>query len=426
MTEQQKVKPHHIAAVVAGNALEFYDFITYAFFAIYIGRAFFPSGDPSASLLSSLAAFGAGFITRPIGSFVIGGMGDRRGRKPAMVLSFALMGFSIVGIALVPSYAAIGVAAPALAIFFRLLQGFALGGEVGPTTALLLEAAPVNRRGFYTSFQSNSQSFATLAAGLVGFGLSSVLTDQQLQSFGWRIAFLIGALTVPFALIIRRSLPETLPAAEPTPHAHNSFRAHWLVAVLGVVLLANATIGTYIRNYITTYAIATLHMASNVAFAATVINGLVGILAGLWSGILSDRYGRKPVMLIPGVILLAAIFPGFFVIAHHRSGIVLLTATGILSALSSLSIIPMIAWLTESFPPTLRSQGVAVTYALSIATFGGTTQYAVAWLIDVTHSPLAPAWYWTIAAAFGVAAIIATRESAPQFSLVKKPDSRAV
>ncbi|HKV47081.1 MAG TPA: MFS transporter [Candidatus Acidoferrales bacterium] len=409
------VRPRHVAAVVAGNALEFYDFVTYAFFAIYIGRAFFPSNNPSASLLSSLAAFGAGFITRPIGSYVIGKMGDRRGRRPAMVLSFGMMGVAIIGIALVPSYAAIGIAAPTLAIFFRLLQGFALGGEVGPTTALLLEAAPVNRRGFYTSFQSNSQSFATLAAGLVGFGLSNILTDQQLQSFGWRIAFLLGALTVPFALIIRRSLPETLPAAETVKSADNTFRAHWLVAILGIVLLANATIGTYIRNYITTYAIATLHMASNIAFAATVVNGLAGILAGLWSGILSDRYGRKPVMLIPGILLLAAIFPGFLAIAHHRSGFVLLTVTGILSALSSLSIIPMITWLTESFPPFLRSQGVAVTYALSIATFGGTTQYAVAWLIDVTGSPLAPAWYWTIAAIFGVIAIIATRESAPQF-----------
>ncbi|MGH9574004.1 MAG: MFS transporter [Candidatus Acidiferrales bacterium] len=412
---QTLVKPRHVAAVVAGNALEFYDFVTYAFFAIYIGRAFFPSSNPSASLLSSLAAFGAGFITRPIGSYVIGRMGDRRGRKPAMVLSFGMMGVAIIGIALVPSYAVIGIAAPTLAIFFRLLQGFALGGEVGPTTALLLEAAPINRRGFYTSFQSNSQSFATLAAGLVGFALSNILTDQQLQSFGWRIAFLLGALTVPFALIIRRSLPETLPPSESAKSAENTFRAHWLVAILGIVLLANATIGTYIRNYITTYAIATLHMASNIAFAATVVNGLAGILAGLWSGILSDRYGRKPVMLIPGVLLLVAIFPGFFVIAHHRSGFVLLSVTGILSALSSLSIIPMITWLTESFPPILRSQGVAVTYALSIATFGGTTQYAVAWLIDFTGSPLAPAWYWTIAAIFGVVAIIATRESAPQF-----------
>ncbi|HKQ88200.1 MAG TPA: MFS transporter, partial [Candidatus Acidoferrales bacterium] len=207
--------------------------------------------------------------------------------------------------------------------------------------------------------------------------------------------------------------PETLPAAEPAAQTPTSFRAHWLVAALGIVLLANATIGTYIRNYITTYAIATLHMASNIAFAATVVNGLVGILAGLWGAILSDRFGRKPVMLIPGILLLAAIFPGFFIIAHHRSGIVLLTATGVLSALSSLSIIPMIAWLTESFPPAVRSQGVAVTYALSIATFGGTTQYAVAWLIDVTGSPLAPAWYWSVAAVFGVAAIIATRESTP-------------
>jgi MFS family permease len=411
--QRSSVKARHVAAVVAGNALEFYDFVTYAFFAIYIGRAFFPSTDPASSLLSSLATFGAGFVTRPIGSFVIGRMGDLKGRKPAMVLSFSLMGFAIVGLALVPSYATIGVAAPVLAIFFRVLQGFALGGEVGPTTAVLLEAAPPGRRGLYTSFQSNSQSLATLAGGLVGFLLSSSLNQQQLQDFGWRVAFLLGALTVPFALIVRRTMPETLsehPAAE---RQVISWRRYLPVAIIGVLLLANATIGTYIRTYLTTYAIATLHMPANIAFAATIVNGIVGIAFGLWSGALSDRFGRKPVMLIPSIILLVAIFPAFFVIAHYRTAATLLSATAVLSALSSLSIIPMITWLTESFPPALRSRGVAIVYAVSIATFGGTTQYAVAWLIKDTGNTLAPAWYWTVAAIVGLAAVLATQETAP-------------
>ncbi len=143
-----------VAAVVVGNALEFYDFLTYAFFAVYIGRAFFPSNVPTASLLASLGTFGVGFVTRPIGGLVIGRIGDRLGRKPAMILSFSLMGVAITGLALTPPHSMIGIAAPMLVIFFRMLQGFALGGEVGPTTAFLLEAAPPERRGFYTSFQS--------------------------------------------------------------------------------------------------------------------------------------------------------------------------------------------------------------------------------------------------------------------------------
>jgi MFS transporter, MHS family, citrate/tricarballylate:H+ symporter len=177
------VPARHIAAVVIGNALEFYDFLTYAFFAVYIGRTFFPSSIPSASLLASLGTFGVGFVTRPIGAWVIGRMGDRRGRKPAMIFSIALTGVAITGLALTPSHARIGVAAPMLVIFFRLLQGFALGGEVGPTTAFLLEAAPPGRRGFYASFQLWSQHLSVLVSGLVGFGLANTLNEQQLQDY---------------------------------------------------------------------------------------------------------------------------------------------------------------------------------------------------------------------------------------------------
>jgi len=415
-TSSQKpapVKARHVAAVVAGNALEFYDFVTYSYFAVYIGRAFFPSSNPTTSLLASLAAFGAGFATRPIGSVVIGRMGDRHGRKPAMVLSFAMMGIAIVGLALVPSYARIGVAAPILAIFFRVVQGFALGGEVGPTTAVLLEAAPIERRGLYTSLQSNSQNLSTLAGGLVGFALSNMLSDQQLQSFGWRVAFLLGALTVPFALVIRRNMPETFSMAEAGDRERTPNGAYLIVALLGIFMLANGTIGTYVRGYLTTYAFTTLHMKANVSFAATVVNGLVGIVFGLWSGVLSDRVGRKPPMVIGSALLLALIFPAFYVMAHFRSAAALLGATAVLSALSSFSIIPMITWLTESLPARIRSGGVAITYALSITIFGGTTQYAVAWLIKETGSALAPAWYWTVAAVVGLIAVIAARESAP-------------
>ena len=408
------VPARHIAAVVVGNALEFYDFLTYSFFAVYIGRAFFPSSIPSASLLASMGTFGVGFITRPIGAWVIGRMGDRVGRKPAMILSFSLTGVAITGLALTPPHAMIGVAAPILVIFFRLLQGFALGGEVGPATAFLLETAPPERRGFYAAFQVWSQHLAILISGLVGFALANLLDERQLQDFGWRIAFLVGVAIVPIGLIVRRDLPETFHAPERKSHPPISLRPHVTVAALGVLLLASSTIGIYSASYMTTYAIATLHMHANVAFAATIVVGLSGVLFDLLSGLLSDRFGRKSIMLVPGVMLLVSILPAFYVISHFRTTATLLGATAVLSTLNALPATPIVTWLTESLPASIRSSGVAVVYAVSIATFGGTTQYVITWLIKATGNPLAPAWYWTAAMIVGVAAMIATRESAPR------------
>jgi len=411
---RSSIPARYVAAVVAGNALEFYDFLTYAFFAVYIGRAFFPSSTPSASLLASLGTFGVGFVTRPIGSFVIGRMGDRVGRKPAMILTFSLMGVAITGLALTPPHSMIGIAAPILVILFRMLQGFALGGEVGPTTAFLLEAAPPERRGLYTAFQAWTQHLSVLISGLVGFTLANILNEQQLQDYGWRIAFLIGAVIVPFGLLVRRGLPETLHAAGHAKREHVPLRPYIPVAVIGLMLLGSGTIGTYISNYMTTYAIATLHMSAKIAFAPTVVVGFSGVAFDLVSGALSDRFGRKPVMLVPSVLLLVCIFPAFQLISHFRTMGALVGATAVLSILLDLSVSPMVTWLTESLPAPIRSGGVAMVYAFAIATFGGTTQYAVTWLIKATGNPLAPAWYWTGAAIVGLAGILAARESAPQ------------
>src|SRR6185369_7837444 len=204
----QRLPVRQVLAVVAGNAIEFYDFVTYAFFAAQIGRTFFPSESPGASLLASLATFGAGFLTRPLGALVIGRYADRAGRKPAMLWSFWLMGIAVIGMPLVPAYSTIGVAAPLLVIAFRLLQGFALGGEVGPNTAFLMEAAPPRRRGFYVSMQATSADFAVLIAGLVGVALASFLDSAQLDAWGWRVALIPGAVIVPFGLYLRRSLLE--------------------------------------------------------------------------------------------------------------------------------------------------------------------------------------------------------------------------
>jgi MFS family permease len=410
----RSVPARHIAAVVVGNALEFYDFLNYSFFAVFIGRAFFPSSSPTASLLASLGTFGVGFVTRPIGGLVIGRMGDRVGRKPAMILSFSLMGFAIVGLALTPPHSRIGIAAPILVILFRMVQGFALGGEVGPTTAYLLEAAPPERRGFYTAFQYWTQDLSILVAGLIGFGLSSVLNDQQLQDFGWRISFLLGAVIVPFGLMMRRRLPETFHAAAVNRSEPIAVRKYLPIAFLGLLLIASGTIGNYTALYMTTYAITTLHMRTNVAFGATIVVGITGVTFDLLSGALSDRLGRRPMMLIFGSLLLLSIFPAYHAISRYHTTAVLLGAIAVLSSLLQFSAGPSITWLTESLPAAIRSSGVSIVYALAIALFGGTAQYAVTWLIQSTGNLLAPAWYWMVAAAVGLVAMLFARESAPR------------
>lgn len=413
----------HVAAVVIGNGLEFYDFLTYGYFALYIGRTFFPGASPTSSLLLSLATFGAGFLTRPIGAMIIGPMGDRIGRKPAMMWSFGLMGLAIVGLALTPSYARIGAAAPILVLLFRLLQGFALGGEVGPTTAYLVEAAPPQRRGFYASMQYATQDCAVLAAGLVGTLLASLLDAQQLQDWGWRIAMLVGAAIVPFGLIVRRSLPETLHAADDAALAPDAttgsvtrrtpVRPYLVLIVFGLMMLMSGTIGSYVNSYMTTYALNTLHLPATIAFGVIIVSSVFAIPLELLSGHLSDKFGRKPIMLSFSALLLLSILPAFWVISHFRSTATFFGANAWLSMLLALGATPVIVTLTESLPRSIRSGAVAMVYAFAISIFGGSTQFTITWLLDVTKNPLAPAYYWTGALVIGLTAMALVKESAP-------------
>ena len=407
----RKIRPSQVAAVAMGNALEFYDFVTYAFFAVQIGRTFFPSHAPSASLLASLATFGAGFLTRPLGAFVIGRIADRRGRKPAMLLSFGLIGIAVTGLALTPSYARIGTLAPILAIAFRMLQGFALGGEVGPSTAFLMEAAPPLRRGLYTSFQAMSSDASVLVAGLVGIVLSSLMDGPTLDAWGWRIALLLGAAIIPFGLMLRRSLDETLHAADTVPPARPRHLAR--IVVPGIAMLAGATTTNYILDYLTTYAATTLGMPVRLAFGATVVVGFCGVIGDPLGGWLSDRFGRKPVLIIPACLLLVSVFPCFWVLAHARSAAALYGAAALLSICSNTANVSMVVVITEQLPRAVRSRGLGLIYACAISLFGGSAQFVVAWLIEATGSPLAPAWYMTGGVVVGLVAILQLRETAP-------------
>lgn len=427
-----RMKRRYILAVVIGNALEFYDFLIYAFFSIQIGHAFFPTESAYGSLMLSLATFGAGFITRPIGAIVIGNFADRVGRRPAMMLCFLLIGISIIGMALIPSYATIGIAAPILAVTARMVQGFSLGGETGTNTAYLLEAADSGQRGLIVAWQAASQKGALIAGGITGAVLTTFLSPTALEAYGWRIAFLLGAAVIPFGFWLRSNIPETLHVPEVVtayPVSESSrlglARANSRVMALGLIVLASFTIGTYITTYVVTFVQATLHMSAQAGFLAQTGANLCAGAAALLGGWLSDRYGRRPINVWGNGLLLSVIYPVFAWIVATRSNFALIVGMSSLGGASAFFYGSFFAALAESLPKSIRGSGFGIVYALAIAIFGGTTQLIVTWLIHVTGSAMAPAWYWMSAATLGQIALLLMAESAPVRTALLSPMSAA-
>ncbi len=402
-----------VVATVAGNALEFYDFVTYAFFAVYIGKTFFPASTPMGSLLLSLAVFGVGFVARPIGGIVIGAFADRAGRRPALLLTIALITIGTLGLALTPSFASIGVAAPIIVVICRLIQGLALGGEIGPSAAFLIEAAPSDKRGFYGSWLLASQGAGILVAGSMGLGLSATLTPAEMLAWGWRVPFVVGILLLPIALYLRRNMPETLhaEAVKPSNAGMTGVARQRGLIVLAVLVIIGGTVSTYLGNYMTTYAIVTLKMAPVNAMAATVVVGLSTLVFAVLGGWLCDRYGRRPVMFWPRAAAAVLTVPAFLLLVANPTPLTLFAVSGVLAALTAVSGAASLVAIPELLPRGVRATGMAIAYAVGVALFGGTTQFIVTWLIEATHNPVAPAWYVAGASVITALAMLAMPES---------------
>ena len=407
-----------VAAAVAGNALEFYDFVIYAYFAVYIGKTFFPVNGEFGSLLAAVATFGVGFFTRPLGGVLIGAFADKNGRKPAMILTVALITIGTLGLAVTPGFASIGMAAPIIVVLCRLLQGLALGGEVGPATALLIEAAPTAQRGFYSSWQIASQGLAVAVGGTFGVILSLLLSPQDLAAWGWRVPFLVSLLLVPIAIYIRRSLPETHPQTHGRVEERSGaaivssvFREHRKILILGVLATASTAVASQVGNYMVTYAVQVLKLPAALSQGSVLMGGVTTFAFALVGGALCDRLGRRAVNLLPRLALMLLIVPLFMWLSGTPGAATLLTVTAVLAALTAMFGTAGLVQVPELLPIAVRSTGLSLVYAIGTSIFGGTTQFVVTWLLAVTHNPMAPAWYVVIMSAVSTLAMWMLPES---------------
>lgn len=391
-----------IVATTIGNALEFFDFTIYGFLALVIGRLFFPTFDSYGQLLLTVASFGVGFIMRPLGGIVIGAYADRAGRKKAMTLTIFLMALGCAMIAATPTYAQIGVAAPVLIVLARLIQGFSAGGEVGASTTLLVEHATPANRGYLASWQFASQGLGILLGAAVVGGLSFALGPQGMESWGWRVPFVIGMLIAPVGMYIRRHLEESLdvkavpaPGAAPRRSSLSEVCGEHGKTVLSAVLaITGGTAAAYVVTfYMPTYAVRELGLPPTVALFGAALTGLLSFALAPLVGLLSDRTGRKRLIVWGRIAMMLLIYPGFLWLNMSPTPAVLFTVVGLLSIALVVQTVPAITMLPEMFPKHVRASGMSLVYSVGVSVFGGFSPFVSTWLVGASGNKLAPAWY---------------------------------
>jgi len=413
MTKPINVVPRWraVAAASVGNALEWFDFVIYGFFAGTMAKLFFPTVNETVSLLLALATFGVTFFMRPLGAIVIGNYADRNGRKAAFTLTIFLMMIGTTIIAVAPTYAAIGVFAPLLIVAARMIQGFSAGGEFGSATAFLAEQNP-EQRGLFASWQFASQGITTILATAIGVSLTSILSTAQIESWGWRVPFLIGLLIGPVAYYIRRHVDETMEfqsmqvSTSPLREALSDSKKRLLVSLGAVVL---CTVAMYTVLFMPTYATRQLGLTASGGFLGGLLTGVIQVALIPVFGAMSDRVGRLPIAFPAALGTLVLVYPLFSWLAAAPTLQTLLIAQGVIGVLSAAYMGPLGAMMSELFPARMRTTGLSISYAFGVAIFGGFAPFINAWLIEATGSKLAPAFYLMFASAISLVALVFAR-----------------
>ena len=406
-----------VAAASIGNALEWFDFIIYGFFAVLMAKLFFPAGDETVSLMFALAAFGVPFFMRPLGAIVMGNYADRHGRKAAFSLTILMMMVGTAIIAAAPTYATAGLLAPFLIVLARLIQGFSAGGEFGSATAFLAEQDP-KKRGFFASWQFASQGLTAVFATSIGVALTSTLTTAQLESWGWRIPFIIGLLIGPVAWYIRRHVDETMefktmqPSASPLKEALSDGKKR-LVVSLGVVALCTVSMYTVVL-FMPTYATRQFGLTTSVGFLGGLMVGIIQLVLIPVFGAMSDSFGRRPIMFASAAAMLVVFYPLFAWLAAAPTLQTLLIVQAIIGVLIAAYMGPLGALMAELFPARVRTTGLSISYAFAVAIFGGLAPLFNTWIIAVTGNKLAPAFYLILAAAISLVALVFAKRLAPK------------
>jgi len=413
--------------VSGGNFLEMYDFMVYGYYAEAIARAYFPSADPYASTMAAFAAFGAGFLMRPVGAILLGAVIDRHGRRGGLLITLGLMAVGTLTIAVTPSYARVGLAAPLLVLAGRLVQGLSAGVEVGGVSVYLAEIAGPSNKGFMVSWQSASQQLAVVFAALIGVVAAAGLTKAEMSAWGWRLPFIIGCALIPFLFLIRRRLEETPDFLARTERPSlsailASVGRNGVVVLLGAMMATLTTVAFYmITAYTPTYGAGVLHLSSQSAFLVTLSVGLSNLLLLPVAGAVSDKIGRTPLLIGAAGLVLLTSYPALRWLVAEPSFARLLAVELWLSAVYAAYNGAMVVYLTEVMPKAVRTSGFSLAYSLATALFGGFTPLVCTWLIHRTGDKAAPGLWLSTAALVGLIGVLGLRAVARRAARIDHP-----